>query len=99
MKNTITLIFLCLGTFIYAQSTLTVFNNGGQKFFVIMNGVKQNSIAQTSVAISGINNGSYSVKLVFADGKTGDIDKNFFLDAPSYITTRVIFKKGKGNSN
>ncbi len=96
MKNTFTLIFLCLGTFIYAQSTLTVFNNGGQKFFVIMNGVKQNSVAQTNVAISGIKNGSYSVKLVFPDGKTSDIDKNFFLDESSYITTRVVFKKGKG---
>lgn len=96
MKNTITLIFLCLGTFIYAQSTLTVFNNGGQKFFVILNGVKQNSVAQTNVAVSGIKNGSYSVKVVFADGKTNDIDKNFFLDEASYITTRVVFKKGKG---
>lgn len=96
MKNILTLSFLCLSTLFYAQSTLTIFNNGGQQFFVILNGVKQNSIAQTNVSISGINNGSYSVKLIFADGKTNDIDKNFFLEEPSYVTTRVIFKKGKG---
>jgi hypothetical protein len=36
------------------------------------------------------------VKLIFADGKTRDIDKNFMLDEPSFVTTRVIFKKGKG---
>ena len=96
MKNTITLAFLCLSSFLFAQSTLTIFNNGGQQFFVILNGIKQNSIAQTNVSISGISNGSYSVKLIFADGKTKDIDKNFFLEEPSFITTRVVFKKGKG---
>jgi hypothetical protein len=51
---------------------------------------------QTNVYVSGIKNGSYSVKLIFADGVTSDIDKNFFIEEPSDITTRVIFKDGKG---
>lgn len=80
----------------YSQSSLTVFNNGGQKFFLIMNGIKQNSVAQTNVVVSGIKNGGYSVKLIFEDGKTKDIDKNFFLDAPQDITTKVTFKNGVG---
>ena len=46
--------------------------------------------------MSGLKNGAYSTKLIFADGKTADIDKNFFIDAPSDITTRILFKKGKG---
>jgi hypothetical protein len=75
---------------------LTVFNNGGQKFYLIMNGIKQNSVAQTNVVVSSIKNGGYSVKLIFEDGKTKDIDKNFFLDTPQDVTTRVIFKKGVG---
>jgi hypothetical protein len=36
------------------------------------------------------------VKLIFSDGKTADINKNFFIDSPSDITTRIVFKKGKG---
>ena len=96
MKNISTLLFLCVSPFLFAQSTLTIFNNGGQQFYVILNGIKQNSVPQTNVSISKISNGSYSVKLIFADGKTKDIDKNFFLEEPSYITTRVVFKKGKG---
>jgi hypothetical protein len=80
----------------YSQSSLTVFNNGGQKFFLIMNGIKQNSVAQTNVVVSGIKNGGYSVKLIFDDGKTKDIDKNFFLDSPKDVTTKVAFKKGVG---
>lgn len=81
---------------IFSQSNLTVFNNGGQKFYLIMNGIKQNSVAQTNVVVSGIKNGGYSVKLIFEDGKTKDIDKNFFLETPQDVTTRVTFKKGVG---
>lgn len=85
-----------ISLFAMGQSNLTVFNNGGQKFYLIMNGIKQNSVAQTNVVVSGIKNGGYSVKLIFEDGKTKDIEKNFYLDAPQEITTRVIFKKGAG---
>jgi len=96
MKKFTTVLFLFIGVISFGQSTMTIFNNGGQQFYVILNGIKQNSLPQTNVSVSGINNGSYSVKLIFADGKTGDIDKNFFLEQPSFVTTRVVFKKGKG---
>lgn len=96
MKKIVTLLFIVLTTAVFSQSTITVFNNGGQQFYVILNGIKQNSVAQTNVSVSGIKNGSYSMKLIFADGKTNDIDKNFFLEEPSFVTTRVVFKKGKG---
>jgi hypothetical protein len=79
-----------------SQSNLSIFNNSGQRFYVILNGIKQNSMAQTNVSVSGIKDGGYSVKLIFEDGKTSDIDKNFFIDSPSDITTKVVFKKGKG---
>jgi len=96
MKKITTLLFLLIGFVSFSQSNLTIFNNGGQQFYVILNGIKQNSVPMTNVSIGGIKNGSYSVKMIFSDGKTADIDKNFFIDAPSDITTRVIFKKGKG---
>lgn len=87
---------LFIGLISFAQSNLTIFNNGGQQFYVILNGIKQNSKPMTNVVVGGIKNGSYSIKLIFADGKTPDIDKNFFIEEPSDITTRVVFKKGKG---
>lgn len=96
MKNISFLLLVFCLTEAIAQSNLTVFNNGGQKFYLIMNGIKQNSVAQTNVVVSGIKNGGYSVKLIFEDGKTKDIDKNFYLDAPQDVTTRVVFKKGTG---
>lgn len=96
MRTSIFFGVLFLSLSFFAQSNLTVFNNGGQKFYLIMNGIKQNSVAQTNVVVSNIKDGGYSVKLIFEDGKTKDIDKNFFLDSPQDITTRVIFKKGVG---
>ncbi len=96
MRTSLFLGVLFLSLSFFAQSNLTVFNNGGQKFYLIMNGIKQNSVAQTNVVVSSIKNGGYSVKLIFEDGKTKDIDKNFFLDTPQDVTTRVVFKKGVG---
>lgn len=85
-----------LSTFLNAQSNLSVFNNSGQPFYVVLNGIRQNSKPETNVQVSQIKNGSYAVKVIFADGKTPDIDKNFMIDAPYDITTRIVFKKGKG---
>ena len=96
MKQLFTLLFCALGSLLFAQSNFTVFNNDGQQFFVIMNGIKQNSVPQTNVSVSGVKNGGYSVKVIFADGKTPDINKNFMIDSPMDITTRVVFKKGQG---
>jgi hypothetical protein len=79
-----------------AQSNLTIFSNDGKQFYTIMNGIKQNSAPKTNVFISGIKNGSYAIKIIFADGVTADIDKTVMFDAPSDVTTKIIFKKGKG---
>jgi hypothetical protein len=97
MKIFTLIAFLVVGLQVMAQSySLTVFNNGGQQFFVIMNGIRQNSLPLTNVKIGGLSQGSYEVKLIFADGKTADINKKIFLDEPGDYLGRVTFKKGKG---
>lgn len=80
----------------FAQSSsLTIFNNNGQPFFVIMNGIRQNSIPQTNVKVGGMTIGSYEVKLIFADGKTGDINKTIYFSEQGDYLSRVIFKGSK----
>ena len=96
MKLIYSFLFSLLTFVSVAQSNLTIFNNGGQQFYAILNGIKQNSQPQTNVYIAGIKNGGYSLKIIFSDGKTADVDKNLMIDAPMDITTRIIFKKGKG---
>ncbi|MEY5001208.1 MAG: hypothetical protein RLZZ211_1244 [Bacteroidota bacterium] len=96
MKTSFFLLFALLGSAVFAQSNLSIFNNNGQQFYVVLNGIRQNSKPETNVQVSQIKNGSYAVKVIFDDGKTPDIDKNFMIDAPYDITARIIFKKGKG---
>ena len=96
MKTPILLLLLLLSSALFAQSNLSIFNNNGQSFYVVLNGIRQNAKPETNVQVGQIKNGSYAVKVIFADGKTPDIDKNFMIDAPYDITARIIFKKGKG---
>lgn len=92
-----TLFIACLiGLSAFAQnSSLTVFNNAGQPFFVIMNGIRQNSIPQTNVKVGGMSLGSYEIKLIFADGKTGDINKKIYLGEPGDYLGRVVINGTK----
>jgi hypothetical protein len=96
MKIITTLSLLFIGLCAFAQNvSLTIFNNNGQQFFVIMNGIRQNSIPQTSVKIGGMTTGAYELKLIFADGKTGDINKKIYVDATGDYLARVVFKGKK----
>lgn len=96
MKLITSILFFFVSLISIAQSNLTIFNNGGQQFYAILNGIKQNSQPQTNVYITGVKNGGYSLKIIFADEKMHDIDKNLFIEEASDITTRITFKKGKG---
>jgi len=97
MKYFTLLSFVVLSFLGMAQNySLTVFNNSGQQFFAILNGIRQNSLPQTNLKISGMAQGSYELKLIFADGKTADINKKFWMDVTGDYLVRVTFKKGKG---
>lgn len=80
----------------FAQNvSMTIFNNNGQQFFVVMNGIRQNSLPLTNVKIGGMTTGSYEIKLIFADGKTGDINKKIYIDQTGDYLARVVFKGKK----
>jgi hypothetical protein len=99
MKNIFTLLILLLTCSVGAQtSNLVIFNNGGQQFFVVLNGVKQNALPKTNVRIEGLQSAGYDVKLIFADGKTGDINKKIYLDPNLEYSTRVVIKSAKKRS-
>jgi hypothetical protein len=99
MKNIFTLLVLLLTCSVGAQtSNLVIFNNGGQQFFVVLNGVKQNAIPKTNVRVEGLQPAAYDVKLIFADGKTGDINKKVYLEPNLEYSTRVVIKSAKKRS-
>ena len=81
MKTKFTLIFLLmLGTMSsYAQAqlgNLTIFSEDGDKFYLVLNGEKQNDIAQTNLRIEELNQPYYNAKIQFEDKTLMDISKS-----------------------
>ena len=60
----------------FAQGVITIFSEDGDKFYLILNGVKQNSAPQTNVRVDGLTNEYYSGKIVFEDNTKPEITKN-----------------------
>ncbi len=76
-----------------AQGVITVFSEDGDKFYLVLNGVRQNSVAQTNVRVDGLTNDFYSGKIQFEDGSKPDITKNLNTkDAATSQFAEVTFK-------
>jgi len=72
----LTLLFTFIG--IKAQNNLVVFSENGEKFFLIINGVKQNIEAETNVKVTELIQPNYKAKIVFEDKAKGVVDQNIY---------------------
>jgi hypothetical protein len=73
---------------------LTIYSNTGKKFYVVLNGVRQNIDAQTNVKVSGLKDRWYSCKII-AEDKSFSIDKNIGVKFDTLVTYRIKGKKSK----
>jgi hypothetical protein len=71
---------------------LTVFSDEGDKFFLILNGERQNNVAQTNMRVEDLNQAQYSTKVIFEDQTLGEISKNLFLADESGTLMDVTYK-------
>ena len=55
---------------------LTIFSENGDKFYLILNGEKQNDVAQTNLRIEELNQPYYNARIIFEDKTLSDIVKN-----------------------
>jgi hypothetical protein len=96
MKHILLLIAIISTSLSMAQGKgdLTIYSNTGDKFYVILNGIKQNNQPETNVKITGLTNPYYSCKVISAD-RTFEIEKNVGVKFDTLITYRIIEKKGK----
>ena len=61
----------------FSQKTnLVFFTEQGERFYLVLNGVQQNTEPQTNVLVTGLPAPSYKVKILFEDTQLGEIDKN-----------------------
>jgi hypothetical protein len=90
----LTFLFSCAAIFAQRTGDATFYSNTGKKFYVVLNGVKQNAVAQTNVNISGLTESYYSCRIIAAD-KSFNLEKNIGVKKDSLMTYRIVEKKGK----
>jgi hypothetical protein len=87
--------YLLCNTVFSQSSNLIFYNQEGNRFYVILNGVKMNSEPQTNVKITDLPQPYYKVKIIFEDKSLGEVDKN--LNFNPY--TETVFQIRKNNKN
>jgi len=72
---------------------LTIFSEDGDKFFLVLNGEKQNNIAQTNLRIEDLPQPYYTVKIIFENNTLTEISKkNLMLTDVDGIFQDVTYK-------
>jgi Domain of unknown function (DUF4476) len=80
------------------HGNLTVFSEDGDKFFLILNGEKQNEEAQTNIRVEELNQPYYSARIIFEDKTLASITKNnlMIVDADAkFMDVTYKIKKDK----
>ncbi len=91
---------LCLAILAKAQNDLVVFSEQGERFHIVIDGIKQNANPQTNVKITGLKQPMATAKIIFEGGKIADIDqKIYFMWAGEtkngWEFTYAVVKKGE----
>ena len=71
---------------------LTVFSDEGDKFFLILNGERQNDKAQTNMRVEDLNQPQYSTKIIFEDQTLGEVSKTLWLTDGNGALMDVTYK-------
>jgi hypothetical protein len=100
-KLTLTFFSVLFCAIAFAQnptSILTIFSEDGHKFYLILNGQKQNENPETNIRVENLTQAYYSCKIIFVDKTLGELSKSILQvnDAennPSDVTYKI--KAGK----
>ncbi|MCD6010550.1 MAG: hypothetical protein K0Q79_412 [Flavipsychrobacter sp.] len=64
------------------QSTLSIFSEKGEQFFVVLNGINQNNAPAYKVRIEGLPQYGNDVEIIFADNRTAAIRRRITIADP-----------------
>lgn len=77
MKTLLTVAMFCLASNLFAQSTnINVFSDKGERFWVIINGIKQNTKASQHVKITNLMGDFWKMRVVFENQNIPEISQN-----------------------
>ncbi len=63
---------------------LTIFSEDGDKFYLVLNGERQNNVAQTNLRVEDLNQPYYNAKVLFTDNTLLEISKNYLPITDAY---------------
>ena len=94
MKKTILIFILGLfSQFLFAQNcNLVLFSEGGERFYLILNGVQHNSTPETNVKIQALPEAPFKAKVVFEDSKINPIEKTLYTYNNNETTYSIRFQ-------
>lgn len=100
-KNTLTALLTITINLLFAQNcNLVLFSEGGEQFYLIVNGIQHNQTPETNVKIQGLTEAPYKTKVVFEDSKIAPITKTMYTANNTETTYSIRFqgdsKAGKG---
>jgi hypothetical protein len=85
-----------------ATGNLTIFSEDGDKFFLILNGEKQNTVAQTNLRVEDLPQQYYNAKIIFEDKAIPDVSKDRLMIADfngTFMDVTYKIKKDKNNGS
>jgi hypothetical protein len=86
--------FILSATYMFAQvsnNNLVVFSQDGDKFSLIVNGMRQNEKPETNVKVTGLNAPNYKVRVIFENAGLAPIDQNIYMmDGGENVTNKEI---------
>lgn len=80
MKKIHLLIVLFTQIVLAQSSSVTIFSEEGERFYVIVNGIRQNDAPATNVVVTDLEKPNYLFKIIFEDQKINSINENVDLD-------------------
>lgn len=81
-------------SFVAAQNigALTIFSENGEKFYLILDGLRQNNVAQTNVRVDGLTKPYYTTKIIFEDKALPEINKSLMIEDGNHTMMDVTYK-------
>ena len=73
----------------FAQGNLVFFTEGGETFYVILNGQRYNDQAMTNVKVTDLNSQAYQCKIIFSDQTLGTVDKKVYPEVGTETTYQI----------
>lgn len=89
-------LFACV-QYISAQSNLVIFSQDGHRFYLLVDGVQQNSTPQSNIKINGLPHNACKVKVVFENNTLTTVDKTIYFSPDEDLEYVYNLKADKHN--